>query len=110
MAAGIAQLRAAFVAGRSAALSSAVGGPVMPWAAMHKVSAITRCYVDDQRFVVVVGGFEPQHHVDRGLAYGLALAGDRDLVLVLPEGTEVPTLRPIEGWEATLRLSASTCG
>jgi hypothetical protein len=46
---------------------------------------------DHDRLVVMVGGGESDKTVDSALAYGLAHAGDLDLVLVLPVGQHAAT-------------------
>ncbi|MCU1360160.1 MAG: hypothetical protein JWN99_1449, partial [Ilumatobacteraceae bacterium] len=48
---------------------------------------------DGDRLVVVAGDQERLQDVDRALAFGLAWKGDRDLVLLLPQGKAAPTLQ-----------------
>ena len=58
------------------------------------VSLRTVLFTDrnDSSLIVVVGGHEPDTDVELALPYGLEHVGDRDLVLVVPVGTEWPML------------------
>ncbi len=46
----------------------------------------------DGDLYVVVGGHEPDAEVEKVLPYALEVAGDRDLIFVIPEGTQWPIL------------------
>ncbi|MGH9272788.1 MAG: PGN_0703 family putative restriction endonuclease [Ilumatobacteraceae bacterium] len=51
-----------------------------------------------------MGKHETQVDTDKTLAYGLAWSGDRDLILVLPDGTQAPTLRRAAFLDAPIRV------
>ena len=57
---------------------------------------------DGERLVVLVGPGEDPGDVDAALGYGLAFQGDRDVLLVLPEGQrQMRGLEPVASWWPT---------
>lgn len=63
---------------------------------------VLRATPDGERLVVLVGPGEEPGDVDAALAYGLAFQGDRDLLLVLPDGDRVVRgLEPFGSWWPT---------
>jgi hypothetical protein len=101
----LAEARYLFAADRALRLACEVGGPEQRWVPEQRVSTRLCMFGDDDRLVIVVGPQEPIERVDLALAYGLAYAGDRDLVLVLPAGSERATVMrapwidvPLEVW------------
>lgn len=80
-----------------------------------RLSARFGWFSDGEHLVVVGGPLEAQRDLDLGLAFGLAHAGDRELVLVLPEGTEEPTRRRLPWLDPPVSLytfdgSGAVCG
>ncbi len=64
-------------------------------------TSATVCMLGDaQHLMVAVGTGENQSDIDAALAWGLAFQQDRDLLVVLPAGTEQPTLNRLP-WIAT---------
>jgi len=59
---------------------------------------------DDDRLVVAVGCHEPPKKTQLALAYSLALLGERELYLVLPVGTERPTLSRVPWLDISARV------
>ena len=81
-----------------AVLSLATDGPtelhpVVP-SGRERISSRMVPFVDesDDRLVVAVGCHEPEDKTQLALAYSLAMVGERELLLVVPSGTEWPTL------------------
>jgi len=70
------------------------------------LSAMAEWFVtpDDERLVVVVGDHEQVSSIDDVLAYALAWQGDRDLVLILPEGHEGQTLDRLPWVDTPVRV------
>lgn len=97
--------RAAFVADRAPRLAAlACEGELSRWAGAMRLSTQFGWFSDGDRLVVVGCPGEPQADLDFGLAFGLAHTGDRELVLVLPEGTEEPTRRRLPWLDPPVRL------
>lgn len=90
---GIVEARVKFAADDAQGLAQQVASSVRWFKAGSRLTATCNFFVDRSRMVIVVGAQERAGDVDKALAYGLAWSGDRDLVLVLPSGREVPTLR-----------------
>ena len=68
---------------------------------------VLRATPDGERLVVLVGPGEDPGDVDAALAYGLSYQGDRDLLLVLPEGQrEIRGLEPVASWWPTCARAA----
>ncbi len=65
-----------------------------------RTSATVCMLGDTDRLMVAVGPGENRTDIDTALAWGLAFQQDRDLLLVLPAGTEHPTLNRLP-WIAT---------
>lgn len=89
------QLRRDFVKNEAPALAAAVRDGPAPWSASVPLSTQFGWFADEDRLIVVGCPGESQRDLDFGLAYGLAHAGDRELVLVLPRGSETATQRRI---------------
>ncbi len=77
-------------------LAPRLGRQISPWLRPFRASSVlSRKFVfldDGDALVVLAGGQENQNDVDRALAFGLAWQGDHDLILVLPQGKELPSL------------------
>lgn len=59
---------------------------------------------DPDRLIVVGCPSESQRDLDFGLGFGLAHAGDRQLILVLPAGSEEPTRRRLPWLDSSVAL------
>lgn len=60
--------------------------------------------VNEDLLVVLAGAQEAQGDLDRALAFGLAWMGDRDLILVLPEGGEVASVHRAAFFSRHIRI------
>jgi len=89
------QQRRDFIEGKAPALAAAVVDGAAPWSASVPLSTQFGWFADEDRLIVVGCPGESQRDLDLGLAYGLAHAGDRELVLILPRGSEAATQRRI---------------
>lgn len=101
--------RYAFAAERAGALAQAANeSSVSPWRARanDRISLRVRAFTDsrDDRLTVVVGSHEPAKDSELALPYALALLGERELRLVLPAGTEWPTLARVPWLDADIRV------
>lgn len=87
---------------------TALAGNILPMAAQGAVTGAVPSYFawlgDDDCLVAVGRPGEKQIDLDRGLAYGVAVAGDRELVLVLPKGTAEPTRRRLPWLDIPVRV------
>ncbi len=72
--------------------AAALGSTAVPYRSERSVSLRTVLFSDrhDECLVVVVGDHEPTDKVELAVPYGLEHLGDRDLLLVVPAGTEWP--------------------
>jgi hypothetical protein len=86
-------LRASFVTEQAPALAATVCERATQWSSAMRLSTQFGWFSDGDCLVVVGCPGEPQRDLDLGLAFGLAHAGNRELVLVLPDGAEEPTRR-----------------
>ena len=79
--------------------------PVLP-SHGERISSRIVTFVDDsdERLVVVVGCQEPPKETQLALAYSLALLNERELRLVLPAGTEWPTLSRLPWLDISARV------
>jgi hypothetical protein len=79
-------------AATASALAARAGLPTEPFRATgFPLPSQLVFFQDRNRLVVLVGLEESSSTVDSALVYGLAHAGDRDLVLVLPAGQQTAT-------------------
>ena len=111
-----AESRRLFAAGRASDLAATVCPGALPWRAAMPLSRLFGWFRTDDQLVVVGHPGESQRDLDLGLAFGIAHAGDSELVLVLPAGTDEATRRrlpwldiPVAVWtfDATGDLTSS---
>ena len=96
--------RQLFAAGPATDIAGSLGDNLRrfePGKALTKTAAF---FADSQHLALVVGRHERQVDVDRALAWGLAWAADRELLLALPIGGEEPTLRRAAMLDTTVRI------
>lgn len=98
--------RAAFTAGPAIELARAVRPGVTAWSAGGRMplSKLFAWFADEDALVVVGCPLERQRDLELGLAFGLAHMGDRELILVLPAGTEEPTRRRLPWLDVPVRI------
>lgn len=99
-----AQERRDWIETAGVALGRAVCAGAQPGGTVGRVPGVFAWLSDRDRLVVVGRPGERQQDLDLGLAYGIAEAGDRELVLVLPEGCEAPTRRRLPWLDVAVRL------
>jgi len=87
------QERRDFVDHVAPGLAASVAKDLVSWSTSVPLSTQFGWFDDGDRLIVVGCPGESQRDLDLGLAYGLAHAGDRELVLVLPLGAEAGTQR-----------------
>ncbi len=91
--------------------AKALGGDARSWGVRRKYPSMHQLFTDpsEERLVVVVPSGEPPTAIDAALATGLAVQGDRDLHVVLPDDErEVRgVVEPV--WEATRRRLPFVC-
>lgn len=83
--------RAEFVTGRALELAHAARASVQPWSTTMALSRHFGWFDDADALVVVGCPGESQAALDLALAYGIGHVGDRELVLMLPQGQSGPT-------------------
>lgn len=88
-----AELRRTFVTSQAPTLAKSWNTSAAPWTTSTRLPLSKRfAWFSTQDELIVVGSpVESQRDLDLGLAYGIAHAVDRELVLMLPEGTDEPT-------------------
>lgn len=85
-----------FYADVAPGLVAAAAGPLPAWTDKPRQAEQLGFFADDDTMCVIAAGDEGNGSAadpDLALAFGLALAQDRDLVLLLPDGSEPPTLQ-----------------
>ncbi len=87
------QARLAFFESTAPELVAAAVGPLPRWAGPRPMSAQFAFFGGDDTLAIVSWPGAPKVSVDEALAWGLAYGHDRDVVLLLPEGTARPTLQ-----------------
>lgn len=101
-----AEQRAWFAKDRAPSLAEGVCPAATPWSTALALSKYFAWFADDDHLVVVGCPGERQADLDLGLAYGLGHVGDRELVIVLPEGATEPTRRRMPWIDVPIRLYA----
>jgi len=99
-----AQRRQTFVVDSAPRIAAQVSDIDGPWATSMLLSKRFGWFHGSDALVVVACPDELQRDVDLGLAYGLAHAADRELILVVPEGTAEPTRRRLPWIDSAVRL------
>jgi hypothetical protein len=89
----LAEARKQFTGGEAPPIAAQVCPGADPWTTSMKLSTQHSWFSTADQLIVIGRPGESQRDLDLGLAYGLAHAGDRELVLVLPEGREEPSRR-----------------
>lgn len=98
------QLRRAFVRDEAPLLAAAISNDAQRWSTAVPLSTQFGWFDDGDQLIVVGCPGESQRDLDLGLGYGLAHACDRELVLVLPSGSEVATRRRLPWIDAAVTL------
>ena len=101
-----AEQRASFSKDRAPSLAEGVCPAATPWSTALALSKYFAWFADDDHLVVVGCPGERQADLDLGLAYGLGHVGDRELVIVVPEGSTEPTRRRMPWIDVPIRLYA----
>lgn len=96
--------RASFIAERAPELASAVCAGVKRWHTTMPLSKRFGWFANSESLVVVGTPVEAQRDLDLGLAFGLAHAVDRELVLVVPKDSEEATRRRLPWIDAPVSL------
>jgi hypothetical protein len=96
--------RATFVKSIAPTLAAQVGDITGHWTTGSPLSRFFGWFHAPDALVIVGCDRESQRNVDLGLAYGLAHASDRELILILPDGFEEPTRRRLPWIDAAVRL------
>ena len=104
----LAQQRKDWVATTDVALGQAVCAAAQPGGTAGRVPSVFAWFADNDILLAVGRPGERQVDLDQALAYGIAEAGDRELVLVLPEGNEEPTRRRLPWLDVPVRLYTFT--
>lgn len=99
-------LRAQFMAARASRIAGQVDPAATPWGTTMPLSKFFGWYLTADRLVVVGCPGEGQADLDLAFAFGLGHAGDRELVIVLPEGRTEPTRRRLPWIDVPVRLFA----
>jgi len=100
----LAQQRKDWIATTGVALGQAVCGAAQPGGTAGRVPSVFAWLADNDSLLAVGRPGERQVDLDQALAYGIAEAGDRELVLALPEGSEEPTRRRLPWLDVPVRL------
>jgi hypothetical protein len=96
--------RGAFFDSVAPHLVESVVGPKPVWTGARRLSRQYAFHGDDRVLVVVTWPKSPQKTIDEALAWGLALAGDLRVVLLLPEAAARPTLQRVPWVEASVEV------
>jgi hypothetical protein len=80
--------RALFDAEQGPTIAASLGGPTAREQSDHRLSAYLSWFGDADRLVVIGIGGESPGALEKALAWGLAHAGDRELWITLPQGSD----------------------
>jgi len=103
-----AQERKHWIETTGVALGRAVRAGAQPGGTVGRVPSVFAWLNDGDALVVVGRPGERQQDLDLAVAYGIAEAGDRELILVLPEGCEAPTRRRLPWLDLPVRVYTFT--
>jgi hypothetical protein len=85
-------------------LGQAVRPGAQPGGTRGRVPSTVAWTGDDDGLIAVGHPGERQADLDQALAYGIAEAVDRELILVLPDGSDEPTRRRLPWLDVPVRL------
>lgn len=106
----LAQERKDWIESTGIALGQALRPAAQPGGTVGRLPGIFAWLADDDCVLAVGHPGERRADLDQALAYGIAEAGDRELVLVLPAGSEEPTRRRLPWLDVPVRLYTFTGG
>jgi len=104
----LAQERKVWIESTGIALGQALRPAAQPLGTAGRLPGTFSWLADDDGVLAVGHPGERQVDLDQALAYGIAEAGDRELILVLPGGTEEPTRRRLPWLDVPVRLYTFT--
>jgi hypothetical protein len=102
--------RTEFHAERASSIAATWDSRLTPWTTTLALSKRFAWFATDDQLVVIGTPVEAPRDIDLGLAYGIAYARDRELVLILPAGMEEPTRIRMPWIDRAIRLATYDSG
>ncbi len=100
----IAEKRVHFATKVAPSLSAKLGKKLQHFNPSSRLSSRFVFMENEDRLVVLAGAQEKQTDLDKALAFGLAWLGDRDLVVVLPEHGDSPSVQRSAFFSRNIRI------